>query len=91
MRTTTGALASAAADLVVQDWRAAREAGVHVDDRWQRLVLDADQIHSVVRAVRIVGDDHRDGLADEADAIGRERPETARHRQRRMGSVDRDR
>src|SRR5262245_58922107 len=73
-----------APDLVVQDRRAGREAGVHVDDRWKRLVLDANQIDGVVCAVRVVGDDHRDGLADEAHTIGGEWPDTAGHGQRRM-------
>ncbi len=75
--------------LVVQDWRVRREGGVHVDEGGQRLVLDANQVDGVVGTIRVVGDDRGDRLTDEADAVGRERLDAARHGQRRMRRVDR--
>jgi len=44
-----------------------------------------------VRAIDAVGDDRDDRLADEARAIGGERPDAARHREGRMRRVDRHR
>jgi len=42
------------------------------DDRRQDRVVDGDQLGRVLRLVRRLGDDHRDGIADVAHAIGRE-------------------
>jgi hypothetical protein len=44
-----------------------------------------------VRAIRIVGDDRRYRLADEAHDVGGERTDTTRHGQRGMRGVDRHR
>ena len=60
----------------------ARRAGLQrrltVGDGVQGLPVDDHPIRPVLRRVAAVGDDHGNGLADEADLVGRQRP--LRHR-----------
>ena len=48
------------------------------DHRGQLLVVHADQLGGVLALVAVVGDHHRDRLADEADPV---------HREQRLGPV----
>jgi hypothetical protein len=73
-----------AADLLVQDGRARSQRGLHVDHRGQRVVVDADQVERVVRAVDVVRNHHRHRLAHETHPVARERADLAGHRQRGM-------
>ena len=45
---------------------------LHVDDRFEQLVLDADGCRSAARLLRLLGGDERDRLAVVADALGGE-------------------
>ena len=56
-----------------------------VDDRRERLVVDVDQLGRVLGDVAVLGDDQRDGIADEADLAVGER------RARRLGARRADR
>ena len=47
---------------------------LHVDDGRQRLVLDAHGLRGVDDVVLVLGDDHRDGVADVLDLAAGERP-----------------
>ena len=53
----------------VQLRRARLRRLLRVDDGRQRLVVDVDQVERVVRLVRRLGDDDRDGVADVADDV----------------------
>ena len=70
-----------AGHLVVNAHRA-RGAGIGgFDQHRQVLVVHLDQFGGILRHVLGLGDDHRDRLADEADAFVRQ-PETRRHVER---------
>ena len=48
------------------------ERALHVDDRVERLVLDADQLGGAARLLGVLGRDERDRLAEVEDAVDRE-------------------
>ena len=48
------------------------ERPLHVDDRLERLVLDAHGGGRAARLLGLLGGDDRDGLAEVADALGSE-------------------
>ena len=45
---------------------------LHVGDRLERLVLDADPLGGAARLLGVLGGDERDRLAEVADAVDRE-------------------
>ena len=75
------------------DERVVLQRLLDVDDDGQRLVLDEHVLDGIHDDVLVVADDHRDGVADMADAAARQRPALGRldldarrrprHRQRR--------
>ena len=60
--------------VVVDPWLSRFGRHTKVDNRRQRLPVDFDQIRRVFSDVAIVGDDHRDRLADVTDFVHRQRP-----------------
>ena len=59
------------------------------DDRRQRLPLHGDPLGAVARGERRLGDDHRDGLADEAGAIDGQRQGIRDEERRAVGTLER--
>src|SRR5437899_2250059 len=59
------------------------------DDRRQRLPIDDDTLGAVARGERRLGDDHGDGLADEADAIDGQRKGIRDEERRAVGTLER--
>src|SRR5437899_958217 len=59
------------------------------DDRRQRLPIDDDTLGAVARGERRLGDDHRDGLADEANAIDGQRKGIRDEERRAVGALER--
>jgi hypothetical protein len=64
---------------------AAREAVEGVGECVERLVLDVDQVERFERRELVARDDRRNGIADEAHTILRERVFILRHRQDAVG------
>ncbi len=54
----------------VQLRRAVGRGLLRIDDGWQRLVVDVDQIERVLRLIAVLGDDDGDAVADVADDVG---------------------
>ncbi len=65
-------LLSPALEVVADQLGARVEGAVRVHDRWQRFVLDVDQLERVAGRVPVPRDDERDLLALESDLVGRE-------------------
>ena len=58
----------------MQDRRCRRARGLRVDHRFERLIVDGDQLGGVLRQVAALGHHQRDRLADVAHALDRQRP-----------------
>ena len=83
---------SAAADRDVglgrgEQQRAAFQGGVVADHHGQRVVVDADQFGGVLALVAVVGDDHRDRLADVPDPVHGEQRLGPRAAERQRGRL----
>ena len=68
---------------------ASRDGVRRRDDRRQRLPVDDDPLGAVARGERRLGDDHRDGLADEANAIDGQRKGLRDVERRAVGALER--